>query len=270
MNYEKGYYSNGNVQYDAAKELLTLTPTNPRSLLDIGCGSGKVSHLIYQKVSPKQMLSIDISQAMLEEVDHRYPSSPIEFRHSDIAQFSSDEVYDVIISNSSFQWFKNYYASLNTIRRCLAPNGRLIIQTPYRQIWCPEVTQLMAVFFSTKYPSLNDEFRLPCMHLESDLAYQNMFEGYGFAVENLYTKAFTYRFSATEFKQFFMSGAYKVYTHKDSYTSELPDSFEHDLLQYLDQEIKEGQVYNVTIHRLLTSLKKTIQKTIQDTHLSNK
>ena len=61
MNYEKGYYSNGNVQYDAAKELLTLIPTNPRSLLDIGCGSGKVSHLIYQKVSPKQMLSIDIS-----------------------------------------------------------------------------------------------------------------------------------------------------------------------------------------------------------------
>ncbi len=107
MNYEKGYFSNGNVQYDAAKELLTLIPTNPRSLLDIGCGSGKVSHLIYQNVSPKQMLSIDISQAMLEEVEHRYPSSPIEFRHTDIVQFSSDEVYDVIISNSSFQWFKN-------------------------------------------------------------------------------------------------------------------------------------------------------------------
>ncbi len=51
-----------------------------------------------------------------------------------------------------------------------------------------------------------------------------------------------------------MSGAYKVYAHEQSYTSALPISFEHDLLEYLNQEIREGKIYNVTIHRLFTSL----------------
>ncbi|NPD08235.1 methyltransferase domain-containing protein [Vibrio ostreicida] len=37
-----------------------------------------------------------------------------------------------MISNSSFQWFKDYDASLKAMRRCLAPNGRLVIETPYR------------------------------------------------------------------------------------------------------------------------------------------
>ena len=69
------------------------------------------------------MLAIDVSQTMLSEAEHRYPSSPIEFRHSDIAHFSSSDVYDVIISNSSFQWLKDYDASLKAMRRCLAPNG---------------------------------------------------------------------------------------------------------------------------------------------------
>ncbi|MGY3686261.1 class I SAM-dependent methyltransferase [Vibrio coralliilyticus] len=251
MNYNKEYHRNGIVQFDAAKELIRLLPTKVGRLLDVGCGSGKVAHLIYDHSSPQTMVAIDVSSEMLEQALRLYPDSPIDFVHADIVNYASEEGFDVITSNSSFQWYQDYDAALSAIRTALKPDGMFVLQTPYKQDWCPQVSNLMSEFFRDFYPQLGQDFRMVCMHLEHEREYREMFESRGFSVISMMPKEFAYSFSGEEFRQFFMSGAYKVYTSEKSYSLPIPPAFAADLENFIDETVRSQQCIEVSISRIL-------------------
>ncbi|NRB67848.1 MAG: methyltransferase domain-containing protein [Vibrio sp.] len=256
MNYNKEYHSNGIVQFDAAKELIQHLPTQVGRLLDIGCGSGKVSHLILAHSNPQAMVAIDASKEMLEQAHKLYPDSPVQFEHADVRQFTTELKFDVITSNSSFQWYQDYDAALSTIKDALNENGIFVLQTPYKQKWCPQVIDMMAEFFRAYYPQLGQNFCMPCMHLESPEEYREMFESRGFSVNSITPREFEYVFTGEEFKKFFMSGAYKVYTLASSYTLPLPSSFAGDLEDFIEEITQSREIFDVCIFRLIASFGK--------------
>lgn len=260
MNYNKEYHSNGIVQFDAAKQLIQLLPTQVERLLDIGCGSGKVSHLIHEYSTPQVMVAIDASAEMLDQARRLYPDSSICFEHVDVRQYTAEAGFDVITSNSSFQWYQDYDAALVAIRNALNLNGVFVLQTPYKQEWCPQVIQLMAEFFRDYYPQLGESFRMPCMHLESAEEYREMFESRGFHLLSMAPREFDYSFTGEEFKKFFMSGAYKVYTLASSYTLPMPSSFASDLESYIEEVTHSRQRFDVSIFRLIASFGRAEQR----------
>ncbi|MER2495285.1 methyltransferase domain-containing protein [Vibrio neptunius] len=260
MNYSKEYHSNGIVQFDAAKELIQLLPTQVGRLLDIGCGSGKVSHLIQAYSNPQVMVAIDASKEMLEQANKLYPGSPVQFEHADVRQFTTELKFDVITSNSSFQWYQDYDAALSTIKDALNANGIFVLQTPYKQEWCPQIIVLMGEFFRAYYPQLGQNFRMPCMHLESPEEYKEMFESRGFSVLSFTPREFEYVFTGEEFKKFFMSGAYKVYTSASSYTLPIPSSFAGDLESYIEELSQSRESFDVCIFRLIASFGKAEER----------
>ncbi|MCG9677919.1 methyltransferase domain-containing protein [Vibrio sp. Isolate24] len=251
MNYNKEYHSNGIVQFDAAKELIQLLPDKVDRLLDVGCGSGKVSHLIQEHSEPKTMVAIDASAEMLEQAHRLYPDSRIQFEHADIRHYTTATGFDVITSNSSFQWYQDYDVALLAIRSALNVHGTFALQTPYKQEWCPLVSELMTEFFRDYYPQLGQCFRMPCMHLESAEQYREMFESRGFRVLSIKPREFVYSFAGEEFKKFFMSGAYKVYTLAQSYTLPIPSAFTRDLESFIEEIANSNSRFDVSIFRLL-------------------
>lgn len=255
MNYNLEYYTNGIVQFDAAKELMQLMPKQADSVLDIGCGSGKVSHLIYEHVLPKFMLAIDSSEEMINQARLLYPDSKLLFSHQSIEQFVSDRAFDLITANSSFQWYQDYDASINTIKNSLRPSGVFVLQTPYKQDWCPQVSVLMNEFFTHHYPDLGQNFKLPCMHFDYPEQYVDLFESKNFTTVSLKTRHFEYRFSGDDFRKFFMSGAYKVYTLAKSYSVAMPNRFAEDLEHFVNVKTRGNKEFEVCISRVMASFK---------------
>ena len=108
MNYDKDYRKNGLVQYDAALELLAHIPFKPTNLLDIGCGSGRVTALICDQRKPCRVTGIDSSPVMIKEAQLLYPLPNVTYTESTIEGLGTRDQFDVITANSSFQWFSDY------------------------------------------------------------------------------------------------------------------------------------------------------------------
>ncbi|AQS39819.1 Methyltransferase domain [Shewanella psychrophila] len=255
-DYEKDYYINGIVQFDAAKELIDLLPNKSIDILDIGCGSGRVSDIIYQNTTPKRMIAIDKSKDMISEALKNYPLKNIEFKCSDVVDINFFEEFDVIVSNSSFQWFSDHEKSLGAIREALRYDGRLYIQTPYKIRWCPEINNMMDLFFEEAFPKLRKEFKFPCMHLETIKEYIYLFETNDFNVEEIYSKTFTYELNRNQFVSVFKSGALKAYGNQECFSTHLPNDFNEKMIEFVNNYKSEEKTITISMPRVFTILSK--------------
>jgi len=88
---EKNYYDE--VQY--INEIIKLNCPNSKSLLDIGCGTGKHANLLQQL--GYNIDGIDLSETMLEIAKNKF-GEKINFYNADIRKFDLNNKYDTIIS----------------------------------------------------------------------------------------------------------------------------------------------------------------------------
>ncbi len=243
--YVKDYYQNGLVQHDAALELVELLPVNSSYVLDVGCGSGKVSELFYKKTSPLEMIAIDKSFEMFKEAVSLHKSTKINYKNYNIENISFKKKFDVIISNSSLQWFKNIKTSLSNIQAHLSDNGRFYVQAPFRQNWCPEITLMIDDFFDENYPELKNHFSFPCLHLETLDEYVELFNNANLNTEKIYSKTFSYNVDNSDFIKIFKSGAIKAYSSEENFSILLPQDFYDKLLKFASNYYNERVTINM-------------------------
>lgn len=232
LTYVKDYYQNGLVQHDAALELVELLPFSSSYVLDVGCGSGKVSELFFKKTSPLEMIAIDKSFEMIKEAVFLHKSTKISYKNYDIENISFKKKFDVIISNSSLQWFKNIRTSLSNIQNHLSENGRFYVQAPFCQNWCPEITLMVDDFFDENYPELKSHFSFPCLHLDTLDEYIDLFSKSNLNTEKIYNKTFSYNVDNRDFIKIFKSGAIKAYSSEENFSTLLPHDFYDNLLKF--------------------------------------
>lgn len=126
-------------QVDAGKELITLARVQEDdAVLDLGCGTGKLT-IELARLTPKgRVVGIDPSQEMLDKAKDastgmknvRYVQAPAQ------AMNFADE-FDLVFSNSALQWIKEQEDVLRRIYRSLKPGGRIAIQAPAKN-FCKE------------------------------------------------------------------------------------------------------------------------------------
>ncbi|MGC3836128.1 class I SAM-dependent methyltransferase [Moritella viscosa] len=131
MEYETEYSINNIVQQDAANYLINMIDhVQPKRILDIGCGSGNVTHKLNLKYPNATIDAIDPSSKMINIAKNNYSSSKLSFICQKIEDFIPEYDYDLVFSNSSFQWWERHDIALSRIADLLAPNGVVAIQTP--------------------------------------------------------------------------------------------------------------------------------------------
>lgn len=76
---------------------------NPKSILDIGCGSGLSVNALTKRFSCKNITGIDYSEEMLKSAKKRYPE--FEWIQRD-CNYSIEDLgtYDIVFSNAFLQW----------------------------------------------------------------------------------------------------------------------------------------------------------------------
>lgn len=137
------YKENSQLQFSLVQDLLKGYPfSGNERVLDIGCGDGKITAQIAEKLPNGIVIGIDKSPSMIALANACFPKnqySNLTFEVKDAAQLDFADLFDLITSFSCLHWVKDQAAVLKQIGRLLKPDGQAIILTYTRgpTFWDP-------------------------------------------------------------------------------------------------------------------------------------
>ena len=109
-------------------DLLALVePVPGGSVVDLGCGDGRLTALAHRTLGAAATLGIDSSAAMLAAAP---AGGGLKFDLGDISGWSAPASYDVVVSNAALQWVPDHPAVLERWRAALRAGGQLAVQVP--------------------------------------------------------------------------------------------------------------------------------------------
>ncbi len=134
------------------------------SVLDLGCGDGKVTALLAEAVPKGHVIGIDNSDKMIDLARDRYPpfeNGNLLFQVMDAADLSFAKQFDVIFSNAVLHWVPDQLAVLQGVKKVLRPGGRLLFQMGGRGNAATVIALLDQMIASDPWKSYFDDFLFP-------------------------------------------------------------------------------------------------------------
>lgn len=111
--------------YDYGASLVDLLNAQPHErILDLGCGSGELTHQIGEDTH--SVVGIDNSTDMIEKAKMKFPLC--EFYVDDASNFEFDRPFDAIFSNAALHWVVNHKAAITCMYESLNPGGRMVVE----------------------------------------------------------------------------------------------------------------------------------------------
>ena len=81
------------------------------SILDLGCGDGRLSAKLAQQVPQGIVIGIDASQGMIDAAQ-KHAGNNLRFELQDVNHFQLDDSFDLIFSNAALHWIQDHRALL--------------------------------------------------------------------------------------------------------------------------------------------------------------
>jgi trans-aconitate methyltransferase len=101
-----------------------LAPQQGERILDLGCGTGYLTHLIAR--ASARVIGIDKSPAMIQRAQAAYPD--LDFRVMSATEFAFDTPFDAVFSNATLHWVLDKETAIDHIAQTLKTGGRLILE----------------------------------------------------------------------------------------------------------------------------------------------
>jgi trans-aconitate 2-methyltransferase len=125
------YARHSDAQLKWAQELRSrLDLQGNESLLDIGCGDGKITADFAKAIPLGQAIGIDSSPDMVEYAAQNYPATQypnLQFMQMDAQAIAFGKAFDIVFSNATLHWVLDHFAVLTAVSQILKPGGRLMI-----------------------------------------------------------------------------------------------------------------------------------------------
>lgn len=99
-------------------------------VVDAGCGTGRVTRLIAERVPEGTVLGLDGSTAMVAEAAERLAdlAPRVRVEHADLTQLELDGVADLVVSTATFHWILDHDNLFARLYAALRPGGRVVAQ----------------------------------------------------------------------------------------------------------------------------------------------
>ncbi len=100
-------------------------------VLDAGCGSGRVTEALAERLPSGRVVALDASAAMLAEARHRLArfADRIEYVQADLGRpLPIEGSVDAILSTATFHWVPDHDALFRNLAAVLRTGGRLVAQ----------------------------------------------------------------------------------------------------------------------------------------------
>ena len=99
------------------------------TVLDAGCGSGRVSRLLLERLPRGRLIGVDGSPSMIEAARRSLGSqNRVELRVGDLLELDLEDEVDAVFSNAAFHWIADHDALFVRLRAALRPGGRIEAQ----------------------------------------------------------------------------------------------------------------------------------------------
>lgn len=124
------YDQHADLQKEMARELLAqIENCQPKSILDIGTGTGELALELTKTFPAAQITAIDIAEGMIQYAKSKLNGHRINFEIADAETLPyPDACFDLITSNASLQWM-DPILSLENSARVLKSGGKLFFST---------------------------------------------------------------------------------------------------------------------------------------------
>ena len=99
------------------------------TVLDAGCGTGRVTATLLERLPRGHAIALDGSTAMLAEARERFAGDPrVSFVHADLGQpLPLAERVDAVVSTSTLHWVRDHDSLWRHLAAVLKPGGQLVV-----------------------------------------------------------------------------------------------------------------------------------------------
>jgi len=101
-----------------------LAPQRGERILDLGCGTGHLTHRLAE--SGARVIGLDRSLAMLAEARKNYPD--MQLVAADATRMAFAQPFDAVFSNAALHWILDAERAVEFIASCLRPGGRFVAE----------------------------------------------------------------------------------------------------------------------------------------------
>jgi trans-aconitate 2-methyltransferase len=101
-----------------------LAPQRNERILDLGCGTGHLTHRIAE--SGASVIGLDCSLMMLSEARRNYPQ--LSLIAADATRMAFARPFDAVFSNAALHWILDAEAIVERVAACLRPQGRFVLE----------------------------------------------------------------------------------------------------------------------------------------------
>ncbi len=107
--------------------LARLELSGDELVIDAGCGSGRITEALLERLPRGRVIAVDQSPSMIEAARGRL-GERAELRVLDLLELELAEPADAILSTATFHWIGDHLRLFERLRGALRPGGRLVAQ----------------------------------------------------------------------------------------------------------------------------------------------
>lgn len=126
------YHEVANPHVDWGRAVLERLPlAGDETVLDAGCGTGRLTELVLERLPRGRVIAVDQSANMLERARaHLEPrfAGQVTYLRQGLLSLDLDENVDIVFSTATFHWVRDHTALFARLYRALKPGGLLIAQ----------------------------------------------------------------------------------------------------------------------------------------------
>lgn len=110
------------------REVLERLPLRGDELvLDAGCGSGRVTEMLLERLPRGRVIAVDASPSMVESARERLGPA-VDVQVMNLLDLELEKPLDAILSTATFHWIADHERLFARLHAALRPGGRLIAQ----------------------------------------------------------------------------------------------------------------------------------------------
>jgi trans-aconitate 2-methyltransferase len=116
-------------QVEWAERVLARLPLNgDETVLDAGCGSGRVTKMLLERLPRGHVVAVDSAASMVEHAREALDPERATVLQADLTELELDKPVDAAFSNAVFHWIPDHDALFGRLFAALRPGGRLVAQ----------------------------------------------------------------------------------------------------------------------------------------------
>ena len=184
-------------QVDAGRELISIANVKDSdSILDLGCGTGKLTMELSRLLLNGNVKGIDPSKEMLDNARERCNSSrKISILMIPAQSMKFENEFDLVFSNSALHWVKEQQMVLKLVYDSLRDSGRIAFQLPAKD-FCREFIEYTGKAIETLgYEEFYRDWETP-WYLPSKKEYMPLLEDAGFENIKVYYRDYALVFES--------------------------------------------------------------------------